>query len=159
MLKNACDHLEELFGSVLLAVMATISFVNVVIRYITSYSFAFTEEIVLNLFVWVILLGISYGYRTRSHLVMSFVYDYAPTGVQKFFLHCSNALSIGFFLMLFYWSALQVIDEFQLQTRSDALEAPAWIYTMCMPLFSLLIIFRIAQTYWRPANETQESLC
>ena len=156
MLKNICDHIEELFGSILLAVMAVIAFMNVVTRYITNYSFAFTEEIVVNLFVWIILLGISYGYRTGSHLVMAFLYEHVPSGTQKTFLHLGNVLSIGFFLLLLYWSGLQVIDEYELQTRSDALEAPAWIYTMCMPLISVLIIFRILQTYWRPPSDARE---
>ena len=48
---------EDILGSIMLAVMVTITFLNVIVRYCTNFSFAWTEEITINFFVWVVLLG------------------------------------------------------------------------------------------------------
>ena len=48
---------EDLLGSFILAVMAVIAFINVIVRYCTSFSFAWTEEITINFFVWITMLG------------------------------------------------------------------------------------------------------
>ena len=46
---------EDILGSIMLAVMVTITFLNVIVRYCTNFSFAWTEEITINFFVWVVL--------------------------------------------------------------------------------------------------------
>ena len=68
MLRFLGAHFEELLGSVLLAIMATIAFINVIVRYCTSFSFAWTEEMTVNFFVWVVLLGTARAFRTGGHL-------------------------------------------------------------------------------------------
>ena len=52
MLRFLDTRLEEMLGALLLAVMVTIAFVNVVVRYCTPFSFAWTEELTINFFVW-----------------------------------------------------------------------------------------------------------
>lgn len=142
-------HFEEILGCLLLTVMAVVAFLNVAIRYLSTWSFAFTEEVVLNLFVWLTMLGISYGYRRNTHLALEFAFDRFPKRLQNFCKHLSNALSIGFFLILGYWGILQVNDEFVLDSVTEALRTPTWLYSLCIPLFSLLIIIRILQSYFR----------
>ena len=55
MLRFLDTRFEELLGSLLLAVMVSIAFINVIVRYCTSFSFAWTEELTVNFFVWVVL--------------------------------------------------------------------------------------------------------
>ncbi len=147
------NHLEEWLGMVLLSIMAAIAGLNVAFRYLSTQSFSFTEEVVLNFFVAVTLLGISYGYRKNSHLVMGFAFDRFPQWLKLICWHLSNTLSILFFVILFYWGTLQVKDEFELDSVTEALRTPTWLYSLCIPLFSLLIIFRILQKY-RPGSGT-----
>jgi len=152
-LKCLLDNIEIWLGMLLLAVMAVIAFVNVVVRYASTYSFSFTEEVVLNFFVAVTLLGISYGYKKNSHLVMGFAFDRFPRWLQIICWHLSNVLTILFFIILCYWGVLQVMDEIDLNSVTEALRTPTWIYSSCVPVFSLLIIFRILEKY-RPNSNT-----
>lgn len=151
-LKQLLDHFEELLSILLLTIMAGIAFLNVAFRYLSTQSFSFTEEVVLNFFVAVTLLGISYGYKKNSHLVMGFAFDRFPHQLKIACWHLSNVLSILFFLILCYWGALQVRDEIELNSVTEALRTPTWLYSICIPLFSLLIIFRILQKYRLGAN-------
>ena len=68
MLRFLDTRFEELLGSLLLAVMVSIAFINVIVRYCTSFSFAWTEELTVNFFVWVVLLGTARSFREGSHL-------------------------------------------------------------------------------------------
>jgi TRAP-type C4-dicarboxylate transport system permease small subunit len=45
--------------------MALIAFVNVLSRYFFNFSIGATEEITINLFVWMTVVGTGYRLRTR----------------------------------------------------------------------------------------------
>ncbi|MBQ7608372.1 MAG: TRAP transporter small permease [Desulfovibrionaceae bacterium] len=142
-------YCEELIGSAILALMVTIAFINVVVRYCSSFSFAWSEEITTNLFVWVVLLGTSCAFRDRSHLSVNLLYSRLPVPARVFFTLLVAGLSITFFLVLGYTGVMEILDEIELERVSDSLELPYWIYSGAVPLFSLLIVFRIAQRTYR----------
>lgn len=139
------NHFEELLGSFLLALMATIAFVNVLVRYCTSFSFAWTEEMTVNFFVWVTLLGTSRAFRDGSHLAMTIVYDALPKKGRLWAYIFSCLLCLIFFGSLVWTGSVEVIDEYELESISESLGIPVWWYTVATPLFSLLIIFRMLQ--------------
>ena len=145
MLKKFCDHFEEVLGALILAVMLVVTFVNVVTRYLITYPLAFTEEITISMFVWIVLLGTAIAFRRNAHLAMTFFYDLMPRSLKKFCFLLSTAISIAFFAILGWLGAIQVFDEWSLGVTSDALAIPACIYSSAIPLFSLLIVVRILQ--------------
>lgn len=136
---------EEILGSVLLAVMVTIAFVNVIVRYCTSFSFAWTEELTVNFFVWVVLLGTARSFRDGGHLRMTLLYETLPRGVRCFCYWLAIAVGIVFFGALCWTGTLEVLDEYELEAISESLGIPVWWYTIATPLFSLLIIWRMVQ--------------
>ena len=134
-----------LLGALLLAVMVTIAFVNVVVRYCTPFSFAWTEELTINFFVWIVLLGSARSFRDGSHLGMSILYDALPKSLRFCCYLLSMALCLGFFGALAWTGWLEVRDEYELEVISEALAVPVWWYTIATPLFSVLTIFRMLQ--------------
>ncbi|WP_051909182.1 TRAP transporter small permease [Thermus scotoductus] len=56
-------RLEESLLALLLGGMVTLAFLNVLTRYFLRYPLAFTEELLVNGFVWATLLGIAIGLR------------------------------------------------------------------------------------------------
>lgn len=145
MLRFLDTRLEEMLGALLLAVMVTIAFVNVVVRYCTSFSFAWTEELTINFFVWIVLLGSARSFRDGSHLGMSILYDALPKSLRFCCYLLSMTLCLGFFGALAWTGWLEVRDEYELEVISEALAVPVWWYTIATPLFSVLTIFRMLQ--------------
>lgn len=145
MLRFLDERIEELLGSILLAVMAVVAFINVVVRYCTSFSFAWTEELTVNFFVWIVLLGTARAFRDGSHLGMGLVYDQLPKGVRRLCLLAGAALGLVFFGALCWTGCLEVADEMDLEAITESMGIPVWWYTGATPLFSLLIIFRMLQ--------------
>lgn len=149
MLRFLAGHFEELLGSLLLAIMATIAFVNVIVRYCTSFSFAWTEELTVNFFVWVTLLGTARAFRNGTHLAMSIVYDSLPKSGRLFCYLLGCCLCLLFFGALIWTGSIEVLDEYELESISESLGVPVWWYTIATPLFSLLIIVRMLQRAWQ----------
>jgi len=153
MLQKIFDHFEEMLGAVVLTVMAVVSFVNVVTRYVIVYPLAFTEEVTVNLFVWLVLLGASMAFRRNAHLAMGFFYNMLPLSLKKLCFYFSMALSILFFLILAWLGGIQVMDEIKLGVTSDALAISAAWYSAGVPVFSVLIVARIVQAGRRILRE------
>ncbi len=144
-------YTEEIIGAVILSVMSLIAFLNVVVRYCTNFSFAWTEEMTVNLFVWAVMLGTSAVFRDSEHLSMNVVYNLLSSRLKKICDFAGILICIVFFLTLSYFGYLEVIDEIELEAISESLGIPQWWYTVSVPLLSLLIVFRILERTCRKA--------
>ena len=70
-------------AATLLAVMALIAFVNILGRYLFHYSLAFTEELTINLFVWLTVVGSGIAFERGSQLGMVSLFRVFPRRVQR----------------------------------------------------------------------------
>jgi TRAP-type C4-dicarboxylate transport system permease small subunit len=146
-------HFEEVLCATLFAIMGIIMFVNVISRYLLKYSLAFTEELVVSFFVWLTLLGAGIAFREGSHLGFSFVTDRLPVKAQRDLVWVSAFLGTFLFVALIYFSIFQIKDEIGLKITSSGIGIPQWWYSVGMPLWSLLVIFRIFQGAYRTSKK------
>ena len=147
------SRFEEVLCAILFAVMAVITFINVISRYLLKYSFAFTEELVVSFFVWLTLLGTSIAFREHSHLGFSFLTDRMPPKFQKLFLWISAGLGAVLFIYLIYFSIRQVGEEILLGITSSGIGVPQWWYTIGVPVWSALIVLRVFQGAYRVSRK------
>ena len=138
-------HIEEVLCALLFAIMGIIMFVNIISRYLLKYSLAFTEELVVSLFVWMTLLGAAIAFREGSHLGFSFITERLPFNIQKFLIWITALLGAILFLFLIYFSYFQIKDEIILKITSSGIGVPQWWYSIGMPIWSVLVIIRIFQ--------------
>ncbi len=140
-------HLDELLAAGLLAIMAIIAFVNVVNRYVFKQSLAFTEEITVNLFVWITLLGIAIAFRRGTNLKMTNLYDSFPVGLKRASNTIAAAIGLILFAFLAYNSGKEIWKNmtFYHQT-SESLGIPTWIYSLGTPIFSIFVLKEIVSS-------------
>ncbi len=138
-------HLEEMLGATLLLVMAVLAFANVITRYVFEYPLAFTEEIEVNALVWLTLFGTASAFRRRRHLRMLFFQDNFSHEIRKILNIGIALMGAGLFTALGYLGYKQVLDERFLEITSESLNYPQWIYTVCIPIGCVLIVFRILE--------------
>ncbi|MDR1622121.1 MAG: TRAP transporter small permease [Synergistaceae bacterium] len=90
------DILEESAMMAGMVAMVILNFLNVICRYLLPQTpFSYTEELVVLIFVWVSMFGISYGYRRGSHTVLTLLSDLLPRRCQPviiLFAACASAL-------------------------------------------------------------------
>ncbi len=146
------DHFEEAACALLLLLMAVVAFINVIVRYGTNYSFAFIEEVEVSALVYLTVFGAAAAFRKGLHLGLHFLFVRFPVPVRRIVLVFSMALVLLVFGTLTYYGILQMGDEIALDTLSEALQAPQWVYTLSVPLGSVLITVRALQrtiVLWR----------
>ena len=144
-MKQLADRLEEGACVLLLAVMTLVAFINVITRYLVRFSLAFTEELVVSLFVWLTLLGTAIAFREGAHLAFTFIVNRCPRRVQRASIWLSAALGVCLFVFLIYFGLGQIRTERLLGATSEALAIPQWWYTTGIPVFSLVVVLRIIQ--------------
>lgn len=142
---RVADRLEEGACVLLLAVMTAVTFVNVITRYLIQFSLAFTEELVVSLFVWLTLLGSAVAFREGGHLAFSYLVDRSPPPVRRLAIWVGAALGVTLFGLLIWFGLGQIRSERLLGTTSEALAIPQWWYTAGIPVFGALIVLRILQ--------------
>jgi TRAP-type C4-dicarboxylate transport system permease small subunit len=150
------SHFEEVLCAILFAVMAIITFINIISRYLLKYSFAFTEELVVSFFVWLTLLGTSIAFREQSHLGFSFLVDRLPPKIRRIFLWVSAGLGAALFIFLIYFAMGQIGEEISLEITSSGIGVPQWWYTIGVPVFSALIVLRVFQGAYRADRKLEK---
>lgn len=149
------SRFEEVLCAVLFAVMAVITFINIISRYLLKYSFAFTEELVVSFFVWLTLLGTSIAFREQSHLGFTFIADRLPQKVRKTLLWINAGLGAALFIFLIYFAVGQIGEEISLGITSSGIGVPQWWYTIGVPAFSVLIVLRVLQGAYRAGRKME----
>jgi len=138
-------HFEEVACVVIFTVMTLIAFGNILSRYLFKYSFAFTEELVVSLFVWLTLLGAGAAFRYGSHLGFTLLAEKMPPFIRQIQVWFCYALATILFVSLIYFSIKQISYEISFSIRSMGVGIPQWYYTLGMPFWSLLVLYRIFQ--------------
>ncbi len=139
------DHLEEAFSALLILVMSTFAFINVISRYVIDLSLNFTEELNVYFFVWLTFLGSAWAARRGGHMAVNILYDVFPRKFRRFLYLLIQSVSIVFFIALGYCGYLEILDEIALDAMTETLVVPVWWFTSSIPVGSALFIVRTIQ--------------
>ena len=141
-------RIEEAIGALAMGLICLISILNVIVRYATNVSFAFTEEYSVFLLVIVTFVGAGLAYTNNGHICISILVNKVGREGQIFLNSLAFISSVTMFALLVYYGSDLAIDEYLFEETSPALGYPTWIYTMWLPLLSLAVLFRIFQVQW-----------
>jgi len=133
-------RIDHWLVAILLFTMAAIAFVNILSRYLFHFSFAATEEITINLFVWVTVIGSGLAFERGGQLGMVTLYNLFSKRFKKFVVLFSAALSAALFLLVDIYMIQAIYQELTLfNATSAALGIPVWIYYIGVPIFSVFV--------------------
>ncbi|MEO8837865.1 MAG: TRAP transporter small permease [Herbaspirillum sp.] len=135
--------IEEFCAAMAMALICCITFANVVVRYFTDVSFAFTEEFSIFLMVVLTLFGTAAAFARNTHIRMSFIVDRLPSKIARPLEYIVLALSALMFGVVAWYGSFLFWDDWQYGTTSPGIGIPQWIYTIWLPLLSLVILLRI----------------
>lgn len=132
--------IEHWICAVLLFVMSCITFINILSRYLFHFSFAATEEITINLFVWMTVAGSGIAFKRGAHLGMVTLFDLFPPRFRKALILFSAFLATALFVLVNFYLLRTIYDEIVLfHATSGALGIPVWIYYAGVPILSIFV--------------------
>jgi len=127
----------------MMAVMATLVFVNVITRYLFNFSIIWAEEVSQYLMIWVAYLGAGLALREGRHVALELLHDSLPVALRRkvrmvvggLVLAFLGAVTIlGFQFAVFVWSQETPVLNISLGIPSLAIPIGALLFAVHLAL-------------------------
>jgi len=152
---NQRIRVDHWIVAILLFVMASIAFINVLSRYLFHFSFAATEEITINLFVWITVVGSGIAFERGGQLGMVTLFNIFPKEYKKIVILFSSGLSAFLFLLVDIYTIQAIYFELTIFNATSAgLGIPVWVYYIGVPILSIFVF----QGIYKDASSKLDSL-
>lgn len=138
--------LEVAVSSILVA-LVTVTFSQVVFRYLLQAPLAWSEELARFLLMWMASLSAAYAFKTRSHFALKFVVDRFNPSLRRAVATFVTLLVVTFLAVFAYQSL-----KFTIEVRNMA--APATQMSMAVPyssalVGSVLMLYYVIVNWWQ----------
>lgn len=143
---------EEGLSVACMALLVVITLLNVLTRYFSDQSFAWTEEISVFLMVVMTLAGASAAAGRDRHIRIEYFYDNGSAARQRRLKIVSGCACGLLFLGLALLFTRVVADEIQYAETSMGLGVPRWWFTVFSPFMCLGIALRSFGVAWSAAK-------
>ncbi|AKO54010.1 C4-dicarboxylate ABC transporter permease [Marinobacter psychrophilus] len=137
---------EAWLASVALIAICLISLGNVIVRYTTNASFAFTEEFSVFFLVLVTFAGAAVAARNNQHIRIELIEHHLPAPFRTAVYIVQWAMGVTVFAIIAWYGSVFAWQEYQWESLSPGLGLPNWIYVIWLPLMALAIIVRMTQS-------------
>ncbi|BAK99330.1 putative transporter [Oscillibacter valericigenes Sjm18-20] len=132
--------IEKVVLSAVLVFVTVITFANVLVRKLSDSQFAWTEELVINLFVLMIMLGCALGAREGSLISLSLIFDRLKGGGKKVFVLIITAANTVFWVILLKTGIDKVLTQIANGKHTFSLNWPEWVFTIFLPIGCVFLI-------------------
>lgn len=139
---------------VTMALLALITFANVLVRYFTDASFAWTEEISVFLMIVLAMVGGSAAVARDTHIRIEFFAEGGSAARRRFLARLGAALVALLFAFIAVISIRVVWDDYRYEETSPGIGVPQWWYSVWLPILSALISARAIGLYRRRSRQS-----
>ena len=138
-MRTLLGRIEDIICAICMIVMTTLTFANVIARYVFSASFSFSEEITTYLFVLLSLIGSAAAARRKAHLGFTAILDLLPKGIQRAIQTMSYTIATLFSATLFWYGISMVQSQIFHGQVTAGMQWPEWIFGSFVPLGAFFI--------------------
>jgi C4-dicarboxylate transporter DctQ subunit len=140
------NRIEEYILIVLFPLMVVTVFVATCIRYLTTFSIPWAEELARYSMVWIGYIGASLGIKRNAHLGVEVLVMFAPKRAKAFFEYLRIAIIILFNILVAYYTFQIIQSQIATEQVSPALRIPIWFAYGAIPVGMLLMTVRCLQS-------------
>ena len=141
---------------VIMALLALITFANVLVRYFTDGSFAWTEEISVFLMILLAMVAGSAAVARDLHIRIEYFADRGNARRRKALARFGALMVALLFALICALSMRVVYDDFRFEETSPGIGVPQWWYSVWLPVFSALITIRALGLFMRQSKGSYE---
>ena len=145
-------RLEDWLIVLTMAALALITFVNVVVRYFTDASFAWTEEISIFLMIVLAMVGGSSAVARDQHIRIEFFSGNGSAQRRRRLARLGALMTALLFTVLAVLSVRLVWDDWRYEETSPGIGVPQWWYSMWLPICSVAIALRALGLFVRQGH-------
>lgn len=151
-------RIEEIIVVSTLVTMSIIAFTNVLTRNFLDVSLAFTEEITVNLFVFLTFVGAAIGVRKNAHLGFSLIVERVSIPLRRGLIVLIGLFSSLLFLLIAYYGVEMMMFQVDINAMTPALGWPKWLFSLGIPIGTVLCAVRTVEAtvkQWKELSEKQ----
>lgn len=145
--------IEDWLTVVIMGLLALITFANVLVRYFTSQSFAWTEEISVFLMIALSLVAGSASVARNRQIRIEYFADNGPEWRQRALARFGALMVFLLFAVMAVLSVRVVYDDIRFGETSPGIGVPQWWYTIWLPVMSIAIAGRALGLFIRRGRE------
>ena len=135
-------RIEDWITVTVMGFLALITFGNVLVRYFTNQSFAWTEEFSIFLMMALTLIAGSAAAARDRNIRIEIFSDKGSPQRRRNLAIASGSATFLLYLLLAYLGSLLAWDEYRFGETSPGIGVPKWWYTIWLPLLSILSAVR-----------------
>jgi C4-dicarboxylate transporter DctQ subunit len=143
---------EEWLLALILAAMTLLTFVQVILRYLFNTGLFWALEATLYMFAWLVLIGISYGVRTHSHIGIDLLAKSLPPAPKRILGLVITALALLYTALMFWGSYTYIHRMMRLGVEAEDVPIERWILGLCLPIGFALLGTRLGVVGWQIAT-------
>ena len=140
---------EDWIAALGMAGLCVITMANVLVRYLSDQSFAWTEELSVFLLVLTTMAGTAAAALRDNHIRIEYFLASGSTSRRRSLSLFGALVTTAFFLVLAVLTGRMAWDDFRYAELSMGLGVPRWWYTAWVPALSLVISVRVIQALGR----------
>lgn len=135
-----------------MALLALITFANVLARYFTDSSLAWTEEISIFLMIVLAMVGASSAVARDQHIRIEFFSSNGSATRRRRLARFGALMTALLFAVLAVLSVRLVWDDWRYEETSPGIGVPQWWYSMWLPICSIAITVRALGLFLRQGH-------
>ena len=139
-------RIESFLGITALAAICIISLANVIVRYTTNASFAFTEEFSVFLMVVLAFAGGAVAARNNEHIRITLLEQRFGLLGRRIIYTLQWLGGVVVLGLVAWYGGVLTYEEYTWESLSAGLGLPTWIYLIWLPVLSIAIIIRSTQS-------------
>ncbi|MEW5947244.1 MAG: TRAP transporter small permease [bacterium] len=139
---DAVEQVEIALLTAAFAVMASVMFTQVVLRYFFFRSIFWAEELAMYLMIWIICIGASVATKRRRHLMIDALVQTVPPGGKRYLALASSAVSAAACFLMAKVGADYVSAARAFGQVSVAMHLPMWILYLSLPVATVMMGLR-----------------
>ncbi|MDP2770170.1 MAG: TRAP transporter small permease [Giesbergeria sp.] len=148
--------LEDWLTVIVMGALALITFANVLVRYFTNSSFAWTEEISVFLMIVLAMVGGSAAVARDRHIRIEYFAESGSLKRRQRLAQLGALMVALLFAIMAVLSVRLVWDDYRFEETSPGIGVPQWWYSVWLPVLSALIAVRALGHYVRSGRKTHQ---
>ena len=137
---------EKLVLVIVSIIVTVITFINVVSRQL-GQSFSWSEELVINLFILMIMLGCALCAREGSLISLSLIFDRLGVKGKKSFVAIITVVSSVFWVILIKTGIDKVLSQLKTGKTTFSLGWPEWVFTIFLPIGAAFLLIHTIEFF------------
>ncbi|HVN97374.1 MAG TPA: TRAP transporter small permease [Syntrophorhabdaceae bacterium] len=137
----------EILCALLLILIAVLTIAQVIMRYVFSYPFTWSEELCIAAFIYLAFLGIGVAYSQDRHLWVDAFLVMLPQTVRTIVDRIVLGLSAGFLLFVSALMIKVMVVTSKVGITTAALEIPKAFIYLSLPLGMILFFVQVVRKF------------